>query len=714
MSDRLVLPFLIALPLAIAACGGDTLTLPDEGEAANIEVMDGNGQRGRVGSVLPESLVVQVTDTRDRAVAGAEVVFDFADQGSASPATTLTDANGRAAALLMLGTTVGEVAGAVHVPVPAGRRPVETTFTATALSDEADKITLTSGNNQTGTVNSLLAAPLVVQVTDEFGNPIQGVAVEWAAVGGGEVSQTSTFTGANGQASVTRTLGNTAGEQSTLATAGNLAGSPVTFIHTATAGSATGVLKVSGDNQSGSPGTELRQPLVVQVLDASGNPIPNRAVTWVIGSGGGSVAPENTTTDPQGNASTQWTLGPAVGANTVNAVVSGVGTATFSANATAGEPSGANSEVTASPSTITAGSGSSTITVTIRDAGNNPVAGVSVTVSSSGSGNTISPSSASSGSNGVATFTFSSTAAEAKVITATAGGAAIDDQATITVQKATSIIEITSDDPDPSVAGQEVTVEFNVRGGGVSPTGNVTVTVSEGPESCSSALSNGSGSCILTLLTPGLQPNRRRILTATYSGDDRFLGDTDSENHVVNAVPVANNPPTAAFEAPSCTVGQPCQFTDGSSDGDGTIQRRLWEFQDGTPATSSDPNPSVTFSSEGSKTVTLTVTDDDGATDVETKQVTVAPAPNQPPTAAFDPPTNCVAGQPCEFFGESSDSDGSSLTRVWEFQDGNPPTSTEVRPSVTFSSAGPKQVTLTVTDDDGATDAVTHTVEVAP
>ncbi|MBA3444513.1 MAG: PKD domain-containing protein, partial [Gemmatimonadales bacterium] len=169
------------------------------------------------------------------------------------------------------------------------------------------------------------------------------------------------------------------------------------------------------------------------------------------------------------------------------------------------------------------------------------------------------------------------------------------------------------------------------------------------------------------------------------------------------------------FEPPTnCVAGQPCDFFGESDDNDGIIASRSWTFQDGNPPTSTEIRPRVTFSSAGSKTVTLTVTDDDGATDSETKQVTVAPASNQPPTAAFDPPTNCVAGQPCEFFGESSDSDGSSLTRVWEFQDGNPPTSQEVRPSVTFSSAGPKQVTLTVTDDDGATDAVTHTVEVAP
>ena len=163
-------------------------------------------------------------------------------------------------------------------------------------------------------------------VTDALGNPIPGFTVDWTVTGGGSVSTASTPTDASGQASVTRTLGPAAGAQTAVATATGLAGSPVTFTHTATAGTATGVIKVSGDNQSGSPSTELALPLVVQVLDGAGNPIPNRPLTWTIGEGGGGVSEVNTTTDAQGNASTRWTLGPGVGRNTVNAVVSGVGT----------------------------------------------------------------------------------------------------------------------------------------------------------------------------------------------------------------------------------------------------------------------------------------------------------------------------------------------------------------------------------------------------
>ncbi|HEV8177988.1 MAG TPA: galactose oxidase-like domain-containing protein [Gemmatimonadales bacterium] len=110
--------------------------------------------------------------------------------------------------------------------------------TCTATASRLEKV---SGDPQTGRVSTVLGAPLVVKVTSAAGAPVQGVTISWSITGGGSVSEASTQTGANGQASVTRTLGGTAGPQTTLATAADLAGSPVTFTHTATAASSTGV-----------------------------------------------------------------------------------------------------------------------------------------------------------------------------------------------------------------------------------------------------------------------------------------------------------------------------------------------------------------------------------------------------------------------------------------------------------------------------------------
>jgi VCBS repeat-containing protein len=664
------LPFALALivPLTFVACGGEGLTLPAEGEPAHIAVRSGSGQTARVNETLDLPLVVVVTDTRDRPVAEAEVVITFndgAEGGVADPATVRTNSAGEATSVLKLGTRQGEVFGKVAVPVPDGVTPVEASFTATSLPADAAEIRMVSGNEQNGTVGSPLQFPLVVEVIDQFGNPIAGREIQWVAEGGGSVSAASTITEANGHASVIRILGPTAGPQTTLAsTAGQLIGSPVTFTHTATAGGADQIVKLQGDGQNASPGTTLPIALVVQVLDAARNPIADRPVTWVIGAGGGSVSSGEARTDAEGKVSTQWTLGPGLGENTVNAVVSGVGTATFIATAGAGAPSAANSDVSASPGTITAGTGSSTITVTVRDGSNNPVSGTTVTVASSGTGNTITPGSAVTGASGVVTFTFSSTVAEAKTITATASGVTISDQATITVQRVASITQIENDDPDPSVVGEAVRVDFTVTGSGGTPTGQVTVTADGGPETCSASVAEGF--CTINFASPGT--NRR--LTASYEGDARFAPSMDRENHRVNTVPTPNSAPAAAFEF-SCS-DLTCDFTDNSTDTDGDVVAWSWNFGDpasGPANTSAAQFPTHTFSAAGTYTVTLRVVDNDGATGDASRQVTVtaAPPPNQPPSAQPDGYATPGAGQALTVVApgvlvNDTDPDGNSLT----------------------------------------------------
>lgn len=196
---------------------------------------------------------------------------------------------------------------------------------------------------------------------------------------------------------------------------------------------------------------------------------------------------------------------------------------------------------------------------------------------------------------------------------------------------------------------------------------------------------------------------------ATY---DKALSASQVAAHfALSSGEAANEAPTAKFTS---TVEQLELSVDaaGSTDPDGAISEYRWDFGDGSEmVTDTQAKASHSYTTAGSYTVTLRVTDADGATDSSTGEVTVTA--NQAPTSAFTATTNELvltvnaAG--------SADADGTITSYLWDFGDGTEPVErTTAQTTHSYAAGGDYTVSLTVTDDSGATDVATRTVNVAP
>jgi PKD repeat protein len=214
----------------------------------------------------------------------------------------------------------------------------------------------------------------------------------------------------------------------------------------------------------------------------------------------------------------------------------------------------------------------------------------------------------------------------------------------------------------------------------------------------------------------GVAPQHTYTQAGTFTAtltviDDGGAAATDTETITVSEPD--NVPPTAAFSVTPDGGVAPVDVTfdaSGSSDSDGSVTSYEWDFGDGQSG--SGLTALHTFTTAGSYTVTLTVTDDDGATDVETRTLAVA-APNAPPTASFTatPDSGSAPLQVSFDASASGDPDGSIVSYAWDFGDGG--SGSGKSPGHGYDHAGDFAVALTVTDDDGATATASKLIHVS-
>jgi len=202
---------------------------------------------------------------------------------------------------------------------------------------------------------------------------------------------------------------------------------------------------------------------------------------------------------------------------------------------------------------------------------------------------------------------------------------------------------------------------------------------------------------------------------------DSFLSQQDNQQLLDNIIAWAgnggstNDDPVAEAGGPYSGTKNNAIAVDGSAstDSDGTIVSYDWDCDtdgtnDVTGATASCSYPAV-----GSYTLTLTVTDDAGATATDTAAVTVG---NDAPIAVAGGPYPADEAVAITLDASSStDAGGAIVLYEWDCttdgtvdQSGTSPTV-----SCTYPEDGTFTATLTVTDDDGATATDTASVEVA-
>jgi hypothetical protein len=181
-------------------------------------------------------------------------------------------------------------------------------------------VSVTSGDNQLGTVGSALAVHVVFKVSNANGG-VSGVSISAAVPqgqGGSATPQNGT-SDANGLFTVTWTLGPRPGDQSLTATASG--GFSATAHATANVGPPVAIIAVSPAFQYAVVGHAVSTLPVVKVTDASGNGIPGVAVTFQLLPPPGGVA---TGTDQITDASGQATIGSwSIGQDAVSYFVRG-------------------------------------------------------------------------------------------------------------------------------------------------------------------------------------------------------------------------------------------------------------------------------------------------------------------------------------------------------------------------------------------------------
>jgi uncharacterized protein (TIGR03437 family) len=259
-------------------------------------------------------------------------------------------------------------------------------YTFTSIPGAPASVQIVSGNNQVAPVGQQLN-PLVAQLIDANGNPVQGKTMMWSVIPAGAVALaiSNPVTDNNGEVTTTVSLDvlASAGAAITVALQSNPSIS-ATFQETVS-GAVTSLKYIGGSPQTAQVGTDFALPLVVQVFNSSGA-VANYPVQFIATSGVSLPGGTTVLTNSSGQASVTVLAGSLTGTATVTAIAGPYQQSfalTISTQPTAPPPNGISIVIGNSQSVIEGASFAEPLTVLVNSTAG-AVPGYTVNFSSTG------------------------------------------------------------------------------------------------------------------------------------------------------------------------------------------------------------------------------------------------------------------------------------------------------------------------------------------
>lgn len=226
------------------------------------------------------TVTVQLSNSSGGPLAGVPVSLSLIAGTLSGTLTAATNASGQAifSNLNVQKTGTYQLLAATPDAVSA----TSNSFTITAGLAASIQV-VGGGTPQSTQVLTPFAQPLAVKVADAYGNAVSGATVTYLVVASGAsatLSGNTASTDSNGQASLTATANALAGSYSVSASVAGVA-TGATFALTNTTG-APGSLSFVQQPTDTSAGAAIFPPVVVKIVDGSGNPVSGAVITLAL------------------------------------------------------------------------------------------------------------------------------------------------------------------------------------------------------------------------------------------------------------------------------------------------------------------------------------------------------------------------------------------------------------------------------------------------